>query len=156
MNHQCISLKFQSGVVLFISLIMLLLLTLIGVTSVQTTILEEKMAGNMRNRNLAFQAAEAALRHAEQYVIDGSADSKATVMNVIQGPFNIPIASALAGLSSQPQYTIELIAVDYYPTNPAKFATFRLTSTAVGGNSTARVQLQSVYIAQIADPLTAI
>jgi type IV pilus assembly protein PilX len=58
--------KQQSGVVLVISLVMLLLLTLIGVTSVQTTSLEEKMAGNMRDQNIAFQAAEAALRDAEE------------------------------------------------------------------------------------------
>jgi len=56
----------QSGAVLIISLIMLLLLTLIGASSMQTTSLEEKMAGNLRDRNLAFQAAESALRDAEQ------------------------------------------------------------------------------------------
>ena len=60
------ALKHQSGAVLPISLIMLLLLTLIGVTGSQMTGLEEKMAGNMRDRNIAFQAAEAALRDAEQ------------------------------------------------------------------------------------------
>jgi type IV pilus assembly protein PilX len=56
----------QSGAVLIVSLIMLLLLTLIGASSMQTTSLEEKMAGNLRDRNLAFQAAESALRDAEQ------------------------------------------------------------------------------------------
>lgn len=55
----------QSGAVLVISLIMLLLLNIIGVTALQTTTLEEKMAGNMRDRIIAFQAAEAALRDAE-------------------------------------------------------------------------------------------
>lgn len=55
----------QSGVVLIISLIMLLLLTLIGISGMQTTSLEEKMAGNMRDRNLAFQAAESALTAGE-------------------------------------------------------------------------------------------
>jgi type IV pilus assembly protein PilX len=55
----------QSGVVLVISLIMLLLLTVIGSTAMQTTSLEEKMAGNLRDKDLAFQAAESALRAAE-------------------------------------------------------------------------------------------
>jgi len=55
----------QSGVVLVISLIILLLLTIIGLTAMQTTALEEKMAGNLRDKNLAFQAAESALRVAE-------------------------------------------------------------------------------------------
>ena len=55
----------QSGVVLIISLVMLLLLTLIGTTSMQSTSLEEKMVGNMRDQNTAFQRAEAALRAGE-------------------------------------------------------------------------------------------
>jgi type IV pilus assembly protein PilX len=67
-NHNVLIHRFavgQSGAVLIISLIVLLLLTLIGVSSIQTTTLEEKMAGNYRDKNLAFQAAEAALRHGE-------------------------------------------------------------------------------------------
>ncbi len=57
--------KHQSGVVLVISLIMLLALTLIGVTSSSVTGLEEKMAANTKDKNLAFQAAESALRWVE-------------------------------------------------------------------------------------------
>lgn len=60
--------QFQSGAVLAISLIMLLLLTLIGTTSMSGTSLEEKMAGNLRDRNLAFQAAESALELGEAAV----------------------------------------------------------------------------------------
>ncbi len=51
----------QSGAALIISLIFLVLLTLIAVSAMQGTILQERMAGNTRNRMLAFQAAEAAL-----------------------------------------------------------------------------------------------
>lgn len=62
------STKQQKGVVLVISLIMLLLLTIIGVTAMRTTSLEEKMAGNMRNQSLAFQSAETALRDREAWL----------------------------------------------------------------------------------------
>ena len=48
----------QNGAVLAVSLIMLLLITLIAVSSMQSTMLEEKMAGNTRDRNLAFQTTE--------------------------------------------------------------------------------------------------
>ncbi|ADJ28938.1 pilus assembly PilX family protein [Nitrosococcus watsonii] len=58
----------QRGATLIISLLMLLALTLIGVTAIKTTTLEEKMAGNMRDQNLAFQAAEAALRAGEGWL----------------------------------------------------------------------------------------
>ncbi|MEN8131097.1 MAG: PilX N-terminal domain-containing pilus assembly protein [Pseudomonadota bacterium] len=60
----------QDGAVLFISLIMLLLLTLIGITGMQTTTFEERMAGNSRDRQMAFEAAETALLAAETYIED--------------------------------------------------------------------------------------
>lgn len=55
----------QSGAALLISLIMLLLLTILGVATLRTTTIEEKMAGNLRDKDLAFQAAESAIREAE-------------------------------------------------------------------------------------------
>ena len=55
----------QQGAVLIIGLIMMLLLTVIGLASVRGTDLQERMAGNMRDRNLAFQSAEAGLRAGE-------------------------------------------------------------------------------------------
>jgi Tfp pilus assembly protein PilX len=60
----------QSGMALIISLIILLLLTLISVSAMKVNSLEEKMAGNDRNRNTAFQAAEAALRAGEARILD--------------------------------------------------------------------------------------
>lgn len=59
----------QNGAVLFVSLIMLLVMTLLGIAGMQTTILEEKMAGNFKDRNMSFQAGEAALRAAESILI---------------------------------------------------------------------------------------
>lgn len=68
MNKHLVTAKHQSGVVLVISLIMLLALTLIGVTSSSVTGLEMKMAANNKDINLALQAAEAALRNAETVI----------------------------------------------------------------------------------------
>lgn len=67
----------QSGVVLVISLIMLLLLTLIGVTSMRVTGLEEKMAGNSKDKNVAFQAAEVSLRDSEAWIANQVAEPEA-------------------------------------------------------------------------------
>ena len=58
----------QRGAVLIVSLIFLLIVTLIAVGSMRDTILEEKMAGNTRDRNLAFQSAESGVREAEQFI----------------------------------------------------------------------------------------
>ena len=65
-RHHC-----QRGAVLFVTLIILIVMTLIGVTAMRTTTMEEKMAGNMLDRNLALQATETALRDAEQNFIEG-------------------------------------------------------------------------------------
>jgi type IV pilus assembly protein PilX len=58
----------QRGIVLVTGLIFLVILTLLGITALQSTILEEKMAGNLRDETLAFQAAEAALRSGEYFL----------------------------------------------------------------------------------------
>ena len=58
----------QQGAVLIISMIILLLLTILGVTSMRNTSLEERMAGNARDRHIAFEAAEAALIDAEEFL----------------------------------------------------------------------------------------
>lgn len=62
----------QRGSVLVISLIILLLLTMLGLSNMRTTTVEERMASNLRDHNLAFQAAESALRAGEQFVQTGS------------------------------------------------------------------------------------
>jgi len=55
----------QKGVVLVIGLLILIVLTLIGLTGMRMTTFEEKMAGNTKDKNTAFQAAEAAMMAAE-------------------------------------------------------------------------------------------
>ena len=58
----------QRGMVLLVSLVFLLLLTLLGISSMQNATLQEKMAGSVMVRNQSFQMAEAALRLAESEI----------------------------------------------------------------------------------------
>jgi type IV pilus assembly protein PilX len=58
----------QRGMALLMSLVFLLLLTLIGISSMQNATLQEKMAGGLWLRNQSFQAAEMALRIGESAV----------------------------------------------------------------------------------------
>ena len=44
----------QRGAVLLVTLVMLLLLTLIGLAGMRLASLEERMAGNLRDRQIAF------------------------------------------------------------------------------------------------------
>ncbi|GAB5486409.1 MAG: hypothetical protein Pars93KO_28430 [Parasphingorhabdus sp.] len=58
----------QHGAALIVGLIILLLMTLIGVFAMRGGVMQEKMANNLRDRELAHQAAEVALRDAERFV----------------------------------------------------------------------------------------
>jgi len=55
----------QRGIVLGVTLILLVLITLLAVSGMRAATMEERMAGNSRNSNIAFQMAETALRQAE-------------------------------------------------------------------------------------------
>lgn len=58
----------QQGMVLLVSLVFLLLLTMLGISSMQNATLQEKMAGSVTQRNKSFQMAEAALRMGESSI----------------------------------------------------------------------------------------
>ena len=52
----------QTGAALITGLIFMVVLTLVAMAGMRTTLMEQRMATNARNRDMAFQAAEAALR----------------------------------------------------------------------------------------------
>ncbi|MGP4843816.1 pilus assembly PilX family protein [Marinobacter sp. 1Y8] len=157
----------QKGSALLVSLIMLLLLSLIAVAGMKSTIMQERMSSNLRDRDLAFQAAEAALRSAEQWlrvnpltgfgsttglydvnasgVPDWQSDPKATNGSIVA-------ATNLGGVAAQPRYYIERINT-FYPAGteteagvsvpPVVF--FRITALGYGGSQETTVMLNSVY-----------
>lgn len=65
----------QRGVTLIVALIFLAMLALFGATAARNSVLEERMAGNTRDRDQAFQAAEAALKTFEKDLEDGVVDT---------------------------------------------------------------------------------
>jgi type IV pilus assembly protein PilX len=58
----------QRGAILITSMLLLLVLTIIGITAMQMSRMQERMAGNTRDLNLAFQGSEAGLRNGEALV----------------------------------------------------------------------------------------
>lgn len=68
----------QRGAILMVSLIMLLVMTMIAISAMRSTTLEERMGGNTRNQETAFQAAEAALRAGESSLMGNTAEPLAT------------------------------------------------------------------------------
>ncbi len=81
----------QSGAVLIVSLLMLLVTTMLGITSMSTAVMEEKMASNSRQKQLAFQAAESGLRFAETWLTNN-------VTNIVTFTNNFNSGSALVEL----------------------------------------------------------
>ena len=63
----------QEGFVLIVGLVILGLLTMLALSSMRDTTMQEKMAGASRDSGLAFQAAESALRDAEKCLKDDAA-----------------------------------------------------------------------------------
>ncbi len=84
----------QQGVTLLIGLVFLIMLSLLGLNAAQMSTLEERMSGNVRSRDLAFQSAEAALKHVEQNLAVGE-----NIRALIPAPINTTSGTvAAAGL----------------------------------------------------------
>lgn len=107
MIRHFVSPRAERGAVLIVALVMLLLLTVIGLASMRGTSLQESMAGNLRDGDVAFQAAEASLRKGEEVVttrfIAGTHNALETA-NITGTYENFP------GSSEDPEYTITLLA----------------------------------------------
>lgn len=162
----------QRGAVLFVALIFLLLLTMLGVSSMQTTVLEEKMASNTRERAIAFQAAESALRDAESYIehvtsvanfngsdglygSDNPEPSPADSSTWLENSSATREGTGLAKSGAPPRYMIKRAGIyredpslnQDKPRPPREFWFFRNTARGVGGTEEggAEVMLRSYY-----------
>lgn len=156
----------QSGAVLFISLIVLIVMTIAGLAAMQGVGLDERMAGNLRDRTLAFEAAEAALREAED-VLDsagfGSAPAASaptpSIADMLARGEQIDAASPTAvellgvGVAQLPRFLIEETAVvlpgggvesDVLATREGAEYYYAITALGYGSAPQARVMLQSV------------
>ncbi len=160
----------QSGAVLIISLIILLLLTLIATTGMQTSTLEEKMAGNLRDKNLAFQAAESSLKAIETslnntiptfsaagtngyYSSTSTLPSASSVLTDVFWTSNPIATSTVTGLGNgiaTPVYIIQDMGkVADCPgagTGTLGCKYYRITTRASGGSTNAVAILQSIYL----------
>lgn len=154
MNTANLNIAAQRGVSLVVVLLFLLVMSVLGVTAIRTSNLEEKMSGNERDRELAFEAAEATLRDAERdvqvNVTVGSAFADpcnaglclppaggASVVDTVDWDGGVPrvygsgsgVGPYPIALARAPRYVIELL-----PDMPAPVGeTLNMRSTATGG-----------------------
>ncbi len=71
----------QQGAILVVALLFLLIMTILGVSGMSSSFMEEKMVGNSLSREKAFQAAEGTLRYAENWLAESG--NKDTVLQEI-------------------------------------------------------------------------
>ena len=158
----------QQGVALIVALIFLGVLAILGVAIARNSSMEERMAGNTRDRDLAFQAAEAALKDAEADLFPGFLANAfdGTTPGLIQyvanandpaywRAYNWDAASqeattALANVEAKPRYVIEKKPNTIVPpvppsVTPTTVQHFRVTARGVGGSADTIVILQSEY-----------
>ena len=82
----------QRGIALITVLILLVVMSLLAIISLRTTLMEERMAANMMDRSLSFQAAEAALREGET-VAGGKPQGAQLAADCTNGLCTAPVAA---------------------------------------------------------------
>lgn len=114
----------QRGVALVTSLMILLILTILGVTAMRTSTLQEKMSANIQESTRAFQVAESGLKQSLNTV--GTFDLYATITNSFSFGGNSASVQTAYLQMSPPKRGSGYSSVDYDGAN------FDQTSTATG------------------------
>lgn len=60
--------NYQSGIILPISLVFLVILTLLGLASMKRSVFDQKISSNIQDKHYSFEAAELGLKHAENWL----------------------------------------------------------------------------------------
>lgn len=166
----------QCGMTLIVGLIMVLLMTLVGMAAIRGSGMQELMAGNMSDHNLALQAAEAALRTGEEQLevnnlpaFDGTTYPE--LMQAVEEGGNTeywksytwtgaktPVLG-LKRVAKQPEYVIEEITtlssgsgvngsgIDFESAQKQNdMIIYRVSSRGFGGSEDTEIVLQSTFI----------
>jgi hypothetical protein len=78
----------QRGAVLVVGLVMLVVVVMLGLVSMRSVLLQERLAGGFAAQNLALQASETSLRAAERVIQGGGAPREAH-MSLAPGWFSV-------------------------------------------------------------------
>lgn len=105
------SAKHQQGAVLIVSLVILIGMTLIGVASMGTSLVQEKMATNAQTSNVSFQAAESAVRGLIRNVLSGEQTVLSNAMGTQQGESGPVIEFELGDQTVDSSYQVTYMGV---------------------------------------------
>jgi type IV pilus assembly protein PilX len=163
----------ERGVALVVALILLVVMTLLGLGSMRSVTLEEKMSANTFDRSISFQAAEATLRQAEALlnVVPPASPPTPAAGICANGICGEPVAGAeprwtdtsftgwqnattvtSGPISITPQYLIEYLGGSFICSNTAPIVfsckRYRVTVRSNAGADRAAVVLQTIYATQ--------
>lgn len=159
----------QRGTVLVVALVFLVIMTLLGVGAMQSSVLEERMAGNLRDDRVSFEAAESALRAGEQALRDNGAtldfngtgglyhhaDENAPDPLYFTAGESIELSPGLDSdlIASQPRYFMEKLPPVTPPGNSIEAGTpvtgkslYRIVARGKGGSEDSETVLQSTFL----------
>ena len=162
----------QRGVSLIVAMVMLIVLTLIGVSSMNTAIVELKMAGSSQQQGIALNRANELLRVGEDRVteiVDETAAfnfstpddgyySKAVNIDVHSIHWAEEGLDSVQGADANETYIVEYLGDEAIPGESKKEGTdgriiggavhtFRITSRSAAGKSAVRL-VQSIYVTE--------
>jgi type IV pilus assembly protein PilX len=155
-------------------MVILVLVSLLGLTAMKTSLLQEKMSGGNADKALAFQAAELALRDAEQHIVVGLSSGSAFIAGCDRGLCLAPEdgthaadavdwdseavsdygdgtgAADIGQVAVQPRYIIEMMPRMPAPPGESlsvksKGTAYRITALGFGRMPGIRVMLQTTY-----------
>ncbi len=156
----------ERGAVLIVALVFLVIMTVLGVAAMRTTTLQERMAGNVRDANLAFQAAEAALREGEEFLQQATIPpftgangllpmqddaGQVTFWNTYAWNADGRVSASVHGVIEAPRYVIEELPALPAEGDSVRFGAlpdvgfYRVTAHAAGGTQDAISILQTTY-----------
>ncbi|MEM7303993.1 MAG: PilX N-terminal domain-containing pilus assembly protein [Pseudomonadota bacterium] len=163
------------GVALVIGLIMLTMVTLLAITSMQSTTLQELMSSNLKDQMTAFEAAETAIRSAEQFLESDALNLGAfdddysdglikftydDVWGQIDWATESEQIADIPGVTSAPRYVIQYIgpvipdvgnqlnvenAYGQSSATDTLVEMFKITARGTGGSDSTVVVLESMY-----------
>jgi type IV pilus assembly protein PilX len=99
----------QRGVVLVSSLLLLLVVTIMALSMFRSSGMQEKVAGNMREKQRALQAAVSAQTYAEQWLITNSTSAPAVCNSLLTAPAQGQICSNRLWLSLPAGLTVATV-----------------------------------------------
>ncbi|MFO1259229.1 MAG: PilX N-terminal domain-containing pilus assembly protein [Gammaproteobacteria bacterium] len=162
----------QQGTVLIAGLMILLILTIMGIATMNSSTLAEKLSGNLRDKTNAFQSAESALLDAEQW-LKQQPNRPSTTAACSLPPCDVwaygiqqdldrksdswwqsnakAFSSTLYGSTSLPRYIIQeemFIPYELSPESLSKrkgYEFYKITSKGTGSTSDSKVYIESVY-----------